>query len=92
MPDRELTPAEVAAFDAVFVTGLREALKRKKGLLLMETRIADHAAWTCLYPPAWLQGPDAAEWARDHGVKLSPGDRYLTLGEVARAIADLSLG
>lgn len=91
MPDREWTPAEVAAFDAAFETGLREAMKRRKGLLLCETRIAGRSAWTCQYPPAWLQADEVVEWAQDHGVQLSEDDRYLTLGEVTHAARDLSV-
>jgi hypothetical protein len=89
MAEREWTEAQVAAMDATFEAGVREAMARGCGLLLSEVTIHGNAVWLAAYPPGELDKRGVASWANAQGFTLQEGDRYLSPSEVRRAAADM---
>jgi hypothetical protein len=89
----EWPPELVAAMDAAFEAGVKEAAKQDSSLLFLTVR-ADNPSgrmWLCAYPPRSLTPDLVAVWCRSKGIHLNDGDRFLTKEEVDRAARDLGM-
>jgi hypothetical protein len=88
----DMTPAEVAALDAAFAAGVREAMRRGTALLMMRGAIGGQPVWTAAYPPAGLTPRAVDAWARKAGLAPVDGDLFIDATRVHAAAVDLGLG